>query len=373
MNPFRYGGVVTGEYFYDREEETKELLSTLTGGNNAVLYAPRRYGKTSLVFRLMELLETQGYSAIYLDFMRFYDAESFIENYTREILSKHKSNFRKIISGIQSFISGIVPSISFDRDGTPVFSINFVENFDKNLTLEQVLDLPEKFPAKSKKTVVIFDEFQEITKLNGEAFEKLLRSKIQHQQNTAYLFLGSITHVIEDMFSNAGRAFYHSARIMSLKKIPVKYSVEHLIDKFSKSGFDIKPDIAEKIIAKAENIPYYIQFLAAELWQFCLDEKTIDDADIDDVAMKVCDMRSDYYWEMFSRLTGYQKKTLIALCLSGKNVFSKKYSKTHGLGQPSSTQKAIEYMINTGLIYKTNDSYHFADPFFKFFLLRYAI
>ncbi len=49
MNPFRYANIVEGEHFYDRDEELKRLTQTLEGGNNIVLYAPRRYGKTSLV------------------------------------------------------------------------------------------------------------------------------------------------------------------------------------------------------------------------------------------------------------------------------------------------------------------------------------
>ena len=47
MNPFKYGKIVEGEYFYDREDELLRIKSTLSGGNNLVLYAPRRYGKSS--------------------------------------------------------------------------------------------------------------------------------------------------------------------------------------------------------------------------------------------------------------------------------------------------------------------------------------
>ena len=60
MNPFSYGTVVRGNAFFDRKKETDLLTSTLSGGNNGVLFAPRRFGKTSLVFRVMEQLEAQG-------------------------------------------------------------------------------------------------------------------------------------------------------------------------------------------------------------------------------------------------------------------------------------------------------------------------
>ncbi len=60
MNPFSYGTIVRGDAFFDRRKETDLLTSTLAGGNNVVLFAPRRYGKTSLVFRVMDRLEEQG-------------------------------------------------------------------------------------------------------------------------------------------------------------------------------------------------------------------------------------------------------------------------------------------------------------------------
>lgn len=48
MNPFSYGTIVRRALFFDRKEETKLLIDTLSGGNNVVMFAPRRYGKTSL-------------------------------------------------------------------------------------------------------------------------------------------------------------------------------------------------------------------------------------------------------------------------------------------------------------------------------------
>ena len=47
MNPFSYGTIVRGDSFFDRKEETKLLIDTLSGGNNVVLFAPRRYGSLS--------------------------------------------------------------------------------------------------------------------------------------------------------------------------------------------------------------------------------------------------------------------------------------------------------------------------------------
>ena len=78
MNPFSYGTIVKDSNFYDRKEECARIVSTLSGGNNVVLYAPRRFGKTSLVFKAIEQLEKAGFICIYFDFMPVFSPESFV-------------------------------------------------------------------------------------------------------------------------------------------------------------------------------------------------------------------------------------------------------------------------------------------------------
>jgi len=42
MNPFRFGNVVTGVYFTNREKEIKEMVSEIKAGQHIVLMSPRR-------------------------------------------------------------------------------------------------------------------------------------------------------------------------------------------------------------------------------------------------------------------------------------------------------------------------------------------
>ena len=52
--PFHFGTVVSGDLFYDREADARNLHDLVAGGQNVVLYAPRRYGKSSLVLKVAE-------------------------------------------------------------------------------------------------------------------------------------------------------------------------------------------------------------------------------------------------------------------------------------------------------------------------------
>src|SRR5205823_5044976 len=49
VNPFVYSHPIAPEEIVDREEETKELLKAAVGGHYVRVYAPRKFGKTTLL------------------------------------------------------------------------------------------------------------------------------------------------------------------------------------------------------------------------------------------------------------------------------------------------------------------------------------
>ena len=58
-NPFKYGTVVSGKDFADRQQELKELADRLKEPVRIFLVAPRRYGKTSLIQNVLNTLRKE--------------------------------------------------------------------------------------------------------------------------------------------------------------------------------------------------------------------------------------------------------------------------------------------------------------------------
>ena len=50
-NPFRYGALALDDAFTNREREIAELKADIVNGQDVVVFAPRRDGKTSLICR----------------------------------------------------------------------------------------------------------------------------------------------------------------------------------------------------------------------------------------------------------------------------------------------------------------------------------
>ena len=67
-NPFVVSRYVSDEYFCDRKLETEMLIKHIRNGRNVFFAAPRRMGKTGLIFHLFEQPEIkEEYYTVFVD------------------------------------------------------------------------------------------------------------------------------------------------------------------------------------------------------------------------------------------------------------------------------------------------------------------
>jgi hypothetical protein len=259
--------------------------------------------------------------------------------------------------------------LTFGQDGMPELSVDFANAAVDEVMISQLLDIPEMLAGKNKRVIVFFDEFQEASKLKNLNFEALLRSKVQQQQKTNYLFFGSKTHLLKEMFNNKGKAFYNAASQMTIGSLPQQDTIAFLREKFSLSNIYIDKETAKYLILIAADIPHYIQLLASEIWQYMVNCQTIvTKTIIDECAQKVLILKGDYYMELFSNRSQNQKQLLKALTYEKKNIFSANYINKYRLSAVSTLQRSVKELINDEIIEKREDEYFIADPFFRLFV-----
>src|SRR5438309_3943969 len=68
-NPFQFGALALDEAFADRETELAELKADALAGQDVVVFAPRRFGKSSLVWRASRQLVSQRALVAFVDLM----------------------------------------------------------------------------------------------------------------------------------------------------------------------------------------------------------------------------------------------------------------------------------------------------------------
>jgi len=62
----RVGSPVTGDDFFNRKEFVRQVSDKLREGNHVLLAAPRRFGKTSIMYRLMQQPQWE-YHVVHVD------------------------------------------------------------------------------------------------------------------------------------------------------------------------------------------------------------------------------------------------------------------------------------------------------------------
>jgi AAA+ ATPase superfamily predicted ATPase len=367
-NPFRYGEVVTGKDFADRETEMENIISDLKTGRTIFLISPRRYGKTSLIMNVLEKLQKEGFYTAYIDLFKVSSFRSFLELYAEEISRAVETKIGGFKRLIRDSFPNIHPKIIITSDGAPSIEIDYdIKEKRASKLFDEVYEAPQRIAIKRNRDfIVVFDEFQEIANLNGEMIEKGMRACFQHHDRVSYLFAGSRRHIIYDMVADKRRAFYNTGKIISLAKIPREEFKPFLEDKFSKTGFSVENGVLDEILDITENYPYNVQFLCHELWNNCLDKKKVSYEDITPALNKILDGHSAVYVTIWNTLPLHQKRLLIAIASSGgENIFSSDFITDNDLGAVSSVQTSINLLMKKEIIDKEDNTYYITDVFFK--------
>ncbi|MCP4751652.1 MAG: ATP-binding protein [Proteobacteria bacterium] len=254
-NPFSFTSFARTPAFCNRHKEQMELKSLIQNSQNVLLYSHRRLGKSSLILKVFE--DLPDITSVYIDLYGTTSIDEFIKAVFKGI-SAVETKLDRLMKLIRQKINSI--SINFSIDpitGSPVASPALTP-FDKTPVIEEVFGLIESLSAK-KKMVIAFDEFQEVSKYESTAFEKLLRKHIQHHHRVSYIFAGSQKHLLIEMFSDSKRAFYKQAASFPLRKIDKAEYFIWIEELFLKKGYQIEYKMIDLVIEKCESHPMYIQ------------------------------------------------------------------------------------------------------------------
>lgn len=125
--PFIYGNTVSNKAFTDREVESTKLYSNLIGGVNTMLISPRRWGKSSLVEKVIADINQNNkqHKTIIIDLFSVSDESEFLEKFAQEVIKASSSKFEEWIKNSKIFFKNLVPKISLGLDPFTDFSISF--------------------------------------------------------------------------------------------------------------------------------------------------------------------------------------------------------------------------------------------------------
>jgi len=359
-NPFKYGIVVSGNDFADREKELKELVGKLKENVRIFLVAPRRYGKTSLIKNALERIEKKGLLTAYVDLYWATSSKEFLEIYVSSLLRGSKSITRRAVSIVRDFLPRLRPRLSFDQEGRVEFTLD-ISRHPPVEAEKEVFNLPERIAkSQGKRFVVVLDEFQEIFRLGGEELERQIRAAIQHHSNVSYLFAGSKSHMLIDMVSDGSRPFYQMGTLMTLDKIPEEEFLSFIESKFIQSGKKISSSALNRILRESDNVPHYVQLLSFNLWDHFQRVSYIEEVHVEETLHITLRGQEPAYLTLWEGLTHHQRLTAKAVAAQKGRLMTAKDTIRHfDLESASNVSKSLKSLISKGVIRIEEGAYVF--------------
>jgi AAA+ ATPase superfamily predicted ATPase len=370
------GKIVMGSDFTGREKLLREINTYLDMGQSVVLIAPRRYGKSSIIQKIIDT--RTGSQSIQIDLMKIFNkrdlAEAIIEETYKLVgISNFFEYTKKVTLETFNAISRILKKfeISIEEIGLNL-TVELASENDDDALLRHALGLPEKIAEKLGINILFaIDELGEIRNLKGhEKILMLMRSVFQETKRVNFIFAGSQYSLMNHIFTDQNSPFFRFAEVIHVPTMSAEEFKPFFEDIFRKMEISLYPGFAEDIVRISGGIPYYIVKIAQ---QVLIDTKLKGKMNVFPFA--VCRaayeryrQEEGYFIGELNRVKGKKYHIqLLKILATGNDP----YSELEALGvKKQNINKILIALMNDGLILKTEGEYRIIDPFMRRYLAK---
>ena len=367
VNPFVYSHPISPDDIIDRERETRALLANAVGGHYVRLYAPRKYGKTSLLQRALRDGEREeGLIPVRVDLYRVVSLADVTVRLERAYARHLKGAIR---SRVDRFLQSTGIGLSLGATGISA-RIQLDPKADPLPALHALLDLPLRLEAGGGyRALIAFDEFQDVCKIPN--LDGLIRSHIQyHGEVASYVFAGSEPGLMEQLFEDRDRPLYGSAVPMRLGRLEPGDVGEYVAHRFEQTERSVG-DALGPLLQAAAGHPQRAMLLAHHLWAVVEPGGT---AAIEDwsraYAAALAELEAEFDAE-WRHLDSSSQKTLRSI-VEGDGSPYRAYILRRLALTKDMVRKALPRLTAAALIERHGDLHEIVDPLFAAWIARGA-
>ena len=374
-NPFRFGPLALDEAFTDREDELRELRADIRNGQDVVVLAPRRYGKSSLIWRVAQQLVRERVLVAQVDLMRAPTRERLAELLAKAIHDEVATPLLRARERLKVFASLRVVPVATVSPDTGALSFHFSGRHaapDLDATLEGLLALPARLAAERRRRVaLVLDEFQEIIAIDP-GLMRLMRSVFQEQPEVAHVYLGSKRHMMARIFDDENEPFWRSAKQLHLGPIAPGEFAAYAARRFRETGKALGHAAAEGALLITGGHPYATQELLYFLWEATAPRATAGEAELDRALEATLRSEHTHFSLLWERSAAAQRLVLQALADEGPGrPLSGDYQRRHGLPSTATVQTALTALVRAEHVRREGrGTYAIAEPFLTQWLAR---
>ncbi len=345
----------------DRDPEAEDLLALAEGGHSFRLVGPRRYGKTTLLRRVLEAAEREKMATVLVDLQ---DVLSI-----GEIVVRLERGYDRLKGPIRRNVDNLFRSWNIGLalgGGGFTATLQRNPNVDAESVLLRLLELPAAlFDRAGTSSLIAFDEIQDVLAVPGA--DGKIRSVIQHQIDAAtYAFAGSAPGVMQQLFADPKRPLLDQAVPKSLAPLPLDEVGDYVSARFEKSGRNVGSALTP-MLEFTRGHPQRSMMLAHYLWQrtprgAIADEGTwvsaLDQASADSAPL----MRA-----IWRALTANERRMARAIAVTTTPLYSEETAVAVGIKR-ASIGRALESLVNNADVIQENGRHRLTDPMFELWL-----
>jgi hypothetical protein len=366
LNPFVYSRPIAPDDVVDRDEETRKLLALAAGGHYVRLYAPRKYGKTSLLRRVLRDAERdEGMVPVLVDLYGVLSLADVAVRVERAYAGQLKGRVR---ARIDEFLQSTGLGLSLSAMGIGA-RLQLDPRADPLPALHALLDLPLRLEGEGRRALVVLDEFQDLAKVRE--MDAVLRSHIQfHGEVASYVFSGSEAALMAQLFEAPHAPLYGQAAPLRLGRLAAPDLAAYVADRFRGTEREVG-DALGPLLQVADGHPQRAMLLAHHLWEDVPQGEAAAHASWQRAyaaTLAQLEPELDAHWQ---RLTTVEQKTLRAVVGGGGSPYRTALLERLDL-QKASAQQALRNLSARGEVERDERRYRLVDPLFAVWIERLA-
>jgi uncharacterized protein len=360
-NPFRFSGPLPPEDMIDRDQEAEDLLTLADGGHSFRLVGPRRYGKTTLLRRVLESAERQGMATVLVDLQ---DVLSIAE-----IVVRIERGYERLKGPIRRHVENLFRTWNIGLSlggGGFTATLQRNPNVDAESVLLRVLELPVAlFDRQGTLSLVVFDEIQDVLAVRGA--DGKIRSVIQHQADAAtYAFAGSAPGVMQQLFADPKRPLLDQAVPRNLAPLPLDAVGDYVSGRFGRGERDPGSALAP-LLEFTRGHPQRSMMLAHYLYERTRRGATADEGTWISALDQAASDTAPLMRAIWRALTANERRVARALAVVSTPLHSDETAAAVGIKR-SSIGKALESLVANADVIDEGGKPRLTDPMFELWL-----
>lgn len=346
----------------------------MEAGIHVFVLSPRRYGKTSLIRRAAERVESAGGRTAYANLLLATNevelAAAILQAAVRGVLGpggRARHSLETVLRQLR-----VNPTVSVGPDGSIGLSL------DPSVAAGRWLDVVAdalavlRHAAERRPAVLVLDEFQVVATIGRTGVGGAFKALADEASGVSIVFAGSHLAVMEQLTKGSGAPLHGMGELLVLDVVPEEPMVAYLRRRARTAGKRLGVPIARHVYRLADAVPNYVQQLALATLEAAGAEDPVTGAHVEAGLRRVVERQASSFAQQFEALGSAPAQQRIVKELARRptaSVYAKSFLDAVGVANANAVTTALHALDAREMVVRKDRVWDVADPFLRRWLI----